>query len=842
MRRFLFLLPLVLGSAWVGVTNLSAETPAAAPQSGQEPNHIIILGMDGMDSRMTSQWMDSGDLPNFAKLREQGTFAPFMPANPAQSPVSWASINTGKNPGKHGIFDFIRVSRGSNGLPAPGIGFQSDERVPLEEVDLPLAKPAVRYGIIGGAVIAALVIFFILRKIKILAILAALGVAGGGAYFALGLQSAFPKDFKTVKSLNRADEFWVELDAAGIPFRGQGTIVSYPVNELEHGKVVAGLGAPDAKGGLNTSAVYTTLKERKRMKLRRTTGEWYERVFRPAPAYSEEDAPDPSTPSGKGYSSVTFFLMEEKSPGTYHSKIFGPMNELRMQELRDRQEAILKEQQNNPSFAYEESDRIARLLKNISLLQTWVPLEVAWNKGDKEARVTVGGQTQNIALGSWSDFYDVTFVHSSWYKTRALVRIWAEADGEGLELFSSPIQIHPEHPIPGTQICWPPEFAAEIAGDIGYYETLGWACMNMAAKDGQVSDEAFVADIEFTFNWRLKMLKDAIEDNKNGEDWKVLFHFFGSPDRVCHALMKHYDEKHPQYVEENANRMVTFFGEDMPLKNIIPTIYKKMDETVGWIMGELGDDDLLLICSDHGFDSFRRQVSLNNWLAAEGFLAFHKTNSFNMPLTKSKAKSSRLEFVDWENTQAYSMAIGKIYLNRMGREREGIVSDEDADAVLKRITDALYNMTDPLDGEKIVRKVYLREEIYDGPYVEAKSSSDPDKRADGAPEITIDFAPGYRAAWKSTSGGIYFDEEELPDGEGTVIKNGPFVYHNDSPWSGDHCGVDLSVVQGIFFSSKPMQVPGGGDVFDARHIAPTVLNLMNVKVPTDYDLPPLNLQ
>ena len=44
-------------------------------------------------------------------------------------------------------------------------------------------------------------------------------------------------------------------------------------------------------------------------------------------------------------------------------------------------------------------------------------------------------------------------------------------------------------------------------------------------------------------------------------------------------------------------------------------------------------------------------------------------------------------------------------------------------------------------------------------------------------------------------------------------------------------------MQGLFFSSVPLQVPEGG--FDLRHIAPTALALLGLPVPAEYDLPPL---
>jgi len=68
---------------------------------------VMLLGMDGLDPKVVSQLMRQDKLPNFLKLSMRGGFSPLTTSNPAQSPVAWASIATGNNPGYHGIFDFL---------------------------------------------------------------------------------------------------------------------------------------------------------------------------------------------------------------------------------------------------------------------------------------------------------------------------------------------------------------------------------------------------------------------------------------------------------------------------------------------------------------------------------------------------------------------------------------------------------------------------------------------------------------------------------------------------------------------------------------------------------------
>jgi predicted AlkP superfamily phosphohydrolase/phosphomutase len=68
---------------------------------------VVILGLDGLDHGLTEQWLDEGKLPHLAALRDRGCFKPLASTLPPISPVAWSSFQTGTNPGKHAIFDFL---------------------------------------------------------------------------------------------------------------------------------------------------------------------------------------------------------------------------------------------------------------------------------------------------------------------------------------------------------------------------------------------------------------------------------------------------------------------------------------------------------------------------------------------------------------------------------------------------------------------------------------------------------------------------------------------------------------------------------------------------------------
>jgi predicted AlkP superfamily phosphohydrolase/phosphomutase len=68
---------------------------------------VVVVGLDGFSPEIAEPLMDNGALPHLAALRKKGFYAPLATTNPPISPVAWTSFQTGVNPGKHNIFDFL---------------------------------------------------------------------------------------------------------------------------------------------------------------------------------------------------------------------------------------------------------------------------------------------------------------------------------------------------------------------------------------------------------------------------------------------------------------------------------------------------------------------------------------------------------------------------------------------------------------------------------------------------------------------------------------------------------------------------------------------------------------
>ncbi len=70
-------------------------------------SRVVVIGLDGLDPGRVRRLLAEGKLPNFQQLAETGTLSDLGSTLPPISPVAWSSFQTGVNPGKHNIFDFL---------------------------------------------------------------------------------------------------------------------------------------------------------------------------------------------------------------------------------------------------------------------------------------------------------------------------------------------------------------------------------------------------------------------------------------------------------------------------------------------------------------------------------------------------------------------------------------------------------------------------------------------------------------------------------------------------------------------------------------------------------------
>ena len=69
---------------------------------------VIVIGIDGATWRLLNPWIKEGSLPNFARIVSKGASSCLLSPFPPMTAPSWISFSTGKNPGRHGVFDFFQ--------------------------------------------------------------------------------------------------------------------------------------------------------------------------------------------------------------------------------------------------------------------------------------------------------------------------------------------------------------------------------------------------------------------------------------------------------------------------------------------------------------------------------------------------------------------------------------------------------------------------------------------------------------------------------------------------------------------------------------------------------------
>jgi len=310
--------------------------------------------------------------------------------------------------------------------------------------------------------------------------------------------------------------------------------------------------------------------------------------------------------------------------------------------------------------------------------------------------------------------------------------------------------------------------------------------------------------------------------------WDLLVTVFVETDRIQHLFWKFMDPSHPHYKR----------GEAEHLGDAILKVYQKCDAALGSLLDRAGENTDVLIMSDHGAGAGERVFYVRPWLLANEYLILKASSASGNGLKRFAAKSIRSLFavakayvpknlkqrlkkqiigrdkyismrlyggVNWERTRAYSEGVcGNIFINLKGREQHGIVEPgEEYKKLLKEIAEKLLQVKDPKTGKSVVTKVYRKEELYHGPFL------------DHAPDLTVEGFPEYHCRGDSFAKGASDEEEAL---------------FGDAPMSGTHR------LNGAFLALGP-HFKRGMRLSDAAivDILPTVLHVLGMEIPGSID-------
>ncbi|MGY4707535.1 alkaline phosphatase family protein [Candidatus Bipolaricaulota sp. J31] len=109
---------------------------------------LLIVAWDGAPYGPVRRWLEGGVLPNLRGLVGPNGVRPLISTVPPITPTAWASFHLGVNPGKHGIFDFLRYRPGerphlvsAQDFPFPTFWELLAEEIPAGFLGFPMGFP-----------------------------------------------------------------------------------------------------------------------------------------------------------------------------------------------------------------------------------------------------------------------------------------------------------------------------------------------------------------------------------------------------------------------------------------------------------------------------------------------------------------------------------------------------------------------------------------------------------------------------------------------------------------------------------------------------------------------------
>ena len=302
---------------------------------------------------------------------------------------------------------------------------------------------------------------------------------------------------------------------------------------------------------------------------------------------------------------------------------------------------------------------------------------------------------------------------------------------------------------------YPPEKAA-LLKRLGYIvDADPWAARQSKDKALVEVNAAFDARAKTTF---------YLMDN---EPWDFFQMHVMETDRLYHFLWQQMETDDPVY----APQFMAFI--------------RKIDDMLGQLRAKLDDRTTLVMMSDHGFCTIKKEVYINYWLEQRGWLKFEDG------MSRDKRKLENLS----SEAKAYSLVPGRVFIHLQGREPKGhVVPGVEYEALRDEIAVSALELTDPDTGERMIQKALKREEIYSGPHF------------DQAADLILVPFDGYDLKGNLGKDTLTFKGEELV---------GMHTYDDAALYLR---GKELC--EGPIWVADPM---------------PTILSLMQVPVPADVD-------
>lgn len=104
---------------------------------------VVFIGLDGATFDVLDPLMNQGLMPRLKRFIDDGVRGPLETTIPPITPTAWVSWMTGKNPGKHGVFEFLLRRKGTGALPDAPVSSRSRDGLPFWDLLGQMGKRAI---------------------------------------------------------------------------------------------------------------------------------------------------------------------------------------------------------------------------------------------------------------------------------------------------------------------------------------------------------------------------------------------------------------------------------------------------------------------------------------------------------------------------------------------------------------------------------------------------------------------------------------------------------------------------------------------------------------------------
>jgi predicted AlkP superfamily phosphohydrolase/phosphomutase len=286
-------------------------------------------------------------------------------------------------------------------------------------------------------------------------------------------------------------------------------------------------------------------------------------------------------------------------------------------------------------------------------------------------------------------------------------------------------------------------------------------------------------------------------------DWDIAVLGYMSTDRIQHCLIEYIHPEHPDYPKLK----------DTPVAAQTRAVYRQLDDGLAKLLERTTPNDLVMFMSDHGHQPCTRTCTMDRILESLGWAQFSKGSfATNMIRWGPGRRIARRIYdllklhgkvalpaspLDWDRSRAYTSVTSTgegVSLNLKGREPQGIVDPKDYERLRDELAAALESFIDPKTGRSPIKKIYRKEEVLSGKYL------------DWGPDLVLVPAPFYSLTHARTA-------------------------VEDADWlSGDHR------LEGVLVATGPEVTPGPlEETVELIDLMPTALAALNVTTAVPRD-------